>query len=264
MLMVVKNLKLIFSYFKLNIQKELQYKTSFILKVFMMVLNDAFFLLQWVIIFSIVDNIAGYEFNDVLLLWGLSAGSYGLAHALFGNAFNLNDMIYEGKLDIYLTQPKNILINVCASSGSISALGDLLYCFIVLFIIGAPWWWFLVVIPVIVIGSIIYVCCIITLQSLSFYIKRGGAIADMVSSAVTLFGTYPGPIFKGIAKVVLYTIIPVGFMIFTPVENLFMSFNIYWILAMVGIAAFWALLAIVSFNKGLKRYNSGNLMGGRL
>lgn len=262
--MVAKNLKLIFNYFKLNIRKELAYKTSFILKVFMMLLNDAFFILQWVIIFSIVDNIAGYEFNDVLLLWGLSAGVYGLAHAFFGNAFHINDMVYGGKLDVYLTQPKSVLINVCASSGSVSALGDLLYCFVVLFIIGAPWWWFLAIIPVLIVGALIYVGCIVTLQSISFYVKRGGAIADTVSTAVTLFGTYPGPIFTGFAKVILYTIIPVGFMIFAPAENLFMSFNGWWLLAMLGVAILWCLLAFLTFNKGLKRYNSGSLMGGRV
>lgn len=262
--MVGKNLKLIFSYFKLNIKKELTYKTSFMLKILMMLLNDAFFIFQWVIIFSIVDNIAGYTFDDVLLLWGLCAGTYGLAHALFENAFHINDMVYEGKLDVYLTQPKNVLINVCASRGSISALGDLLYCFIVLGIIGAPWWWFLAVIPVLVVGAIIYVACIVTLQSISFYVKRGGAIADTVNSAVTLFGTYPGPIFTGFVKVILYTLIPVGFMVFAPAENLFMSFNIWWILATIGVAILWCIIAFFVFNQGLKRYNSGNLMGGRL
>ena len=110
--MVGNNLKLIFSYFKLNMLKELEYKTSFILKVLMMILNDAFFILQWYIIFNIVDDIAGYGFNDVILVWGLSAGSYGIAHALFGNDFHIDEMFHDGMLDVYLTQPKNVLINL--------------------------------------------------------------------------------------------------------------------------------------------------------
>lgn len=262
--MVGKNLKLIFSYFKLNMQKELEYKASFILKVFMMILNNAFFILQWYIIFSITDSIGGYEFNDVLLIWGLSAGSYGVAHLFFGNAFYIEELVYEGKLDVYLTQPKNVLINLCSSYSSVSAIGDIAYCFVALFIIGAPWWWFIAVIPISILGGIIYASCIVTLQSLSFYIKRGGAVADTVSSAVTLFGTYPGSIFKGFAKFLLYTIIPVGFIIYSPAENIFMSFNIYGILLMVGVTILWVVLAFVSFNKGLKRYNSGSLMGGRV
>lgn len=261
--MVGKNLKLIFSYLKLNIQKELEYKTSFVLKVVMMILNNAFFLLQWYIIFGITDDIAGYTFNDVVLLWGLCAGVYGVANMFFGNAFHIEEIIYDGKLDVYLTQPKNVLINVCSSSSSVSAIGDFLYCFVALAIIGAPVWWFLVAVPVIVIGAIIYVGCIVTLQSLSFYIKKGGSVAEMVSTAINLFGTYPSVIFTGLVKVVLYTIIPVGFIVFAPAENIFLSFNIYWALAFVGVAIFWTIMAFVSFNHGLKKYNSSSLMGGR-
>lgn len=262
--MVGKNLKLVFNYFKLNMLKELEYKTSFVLKVIMMILNDAFFILQWYIIFNIVDSIAGYDFNDVILIWGLSAGSYGFAHVLFGNAFHIDEMVHDGRLDVYLTQPKNVLINICSSYSSVSAIGDILYSFVALFIIGAPWWWFIVIIPVIILGSLIYAGCIVTFQSLSFYVKRGGAVAEMISSACTLFGTYPGPIFKGFAKIILYTIIPVGFMIFTPAEYIFMSFNIYGVLIFVVAAFFWVLAAFITFNVGLKKYNSGSLMGGRV
>ena len=117
MLMVVKNnFKLIFSYLKLNLKKEYEYKTSFFLKIVMMILNNAFFILQWIIVFSIVDSIGGYGFNEVLLLWAISAGSYGVAHLFFNSAFSVGELIYNGKLDVYLTQPKNLLINVCCSS----------------------------------------------------------------------------------------------------------------------------------------------------
>lgn len=262
--MVAKNLKLIFSYLKLNIQKELQYKTSFFLKVVMMIANNAFFIIQWYIIFSIVDNIAGYTFDDVILIWGISAGGYGIAHLLFANAFNMDEIIYEGKLDVYLTQPKSVLINLISSSSSISALGDLLYCFIALIIIGAPWWWHLAVIPVIVISAIIFVGCVVTFKTIAFYVKRGGAIADVISHAIVMFGTYPGRIFTGIAKVILYTIVPVGIMVFVPAESIFMSFDFTWTIIFVLIAVFWSIMAFISFKIGLKRYNSGNLMSSRL
>lgn len=264
MQMVGKNLKLIFSYLKLNIQKELQYKTSFFLKVIMMVANNAFFIIQWYIIFSLVDNIAGYTFNDVILIWGISAGGYGLAHLLFANAFNIDEIIYEGKLDVYLTQPKSVLINLISSSTSVSAIGDILYCFIALAIIGAPWWWYIAIIPVIIISAIIFIGCVVTFKSIAFYVKKGGAVADVITHAIVMFGTYPGRIFTGLAKVILYTIVPVGVMVFLPAENIFMAFDFKWIIGFVSIAIFWSILAFVSFKVGLKKYNSGNLMSSRL
>lgn len=262
--MVAKNLVLIFKYLKLNLRKEAQYKTSFVMQILMMILNDAFFILEWVIIFSVTESIGGYGFREVLLLWALSAGSYGVAHLFFQGAFNIGEFVYEGKLDVYLSQPKNVLINVSCSSTSVSAIGDIAYTFIALAIAGAPWWWFLAVIPTIIIGGIIYASVIVCFQSLCFYMKRGTAISDMINNSITLFSNYPPVIFNMVAKLFLYTIIPCGFIVFVPASYIFLGFNIWWILGMIGFAVLVTTLAFVLFKIGLKRYSSGSLMGGRL
>ncbi|MBE5736681.1 MAG: hypothetical protein E7356_04970 [Clostridiales bacterium] len=262
--MVAKNLGLIFKYFNLNIRKAYQYKTSFFMSIIMMICNNAFFIIQWLIIFSVTDRIGNYGFEEVMLLWALSAGTYGVAHVFFEGAFNIGSLVYEGKLDVYLTQPKSVLINLICSESSISAIGDLLYTFIALAIAGAPWWWYLAIIPVSIVGGIIYVAVVTCFQTLSFYVKRGSSIADMINSAVTMFGNYPPIIFNSVVKVILFTIVPCGFMIFVPAENLFLGFNIWWILGMIGFAVITTILAFILFKRGLRKYNSGSLMGGRL
>lgn len=262
--MVGKNLAYIFKYLKLNLKKEAQYKTSFAMQIIMMIMNNAFFILQWIVIFSVTKSIGGYGFKEIMLLWALSAGSYGVAHLFFRGAFDIGETIYDGKLDVFLTQPKNVLINICCSKCSVSAIGDIIYTFIALAIAGAAWWWYLAIIPVSIIGGIMYAAIVVCFQTLAFYIKKGSAVADMVSSAITLFANYPPVIFNVVAKVFLYTIIPVGFMIFVPAQYIFLGFNIWWILGMIGVTIFLTILAFLLFKLGLKRYNSGNLMGGRL
>jgi len=262
--MVAKNISLIFKYFKLNIMKEYQYKTSFFTKIIMMILNNAFFILQWVIIFQVIDKIGDYGFKEVMLLWAISAGSYGVAHTFFEGAFNIGNLVYEGKLDVFLTQPKNVLINLICSEIQISALGDLTYTFIALAIAGANWWWYLAIIPVSIIGGLIYTAVIICFQTLSFYVKRGSSIADMINSSVTMFSNYPPIIFNTVIKLVLFTIIPCGFIVFVPAEHIFLGFNIWWIIAMIAFTVVVILLAFILFRLGLKKYNSGSLMGGRL
>jgi len=76
---VKNNLKLIFSYYKLNMKKEWKYKPSFFMQIAMMILNDLFFIIQWVIIFQLVDNIGGYTFKETMLLWGIAAGGFGIS-----------------------------------------------------------------------------------------------------------------------------------------------------------------------------------------
>ncbi len=261
---VKNNLKLIFSYFALNLKKEWKYKSSFFMQLIMMILNDAFFIIQWVIVFNLVDNIGGYGFRETMLLWSISAGGFGICHTFFYGAWKIKDMVYEGRLDVFLTQPKNVLINVCCSSTSISALGDIIYCFIVLILIKAPFIWFLYMIPTIILSGLIYVSVYVIYVSLCFYVKRGDAFAKAVEGTILKAANYPPAIFNFAVKVIFFTAIPTFFYTFVPAEYLFLSFNIWWLLGYAGFTALIVSFAFLAFNKGLKRYNSGSLMGGRL
>lgn len=262
--MVVNNIKLIFNYFKLNVKKEWQYKPAFFMQVVMMVLNDLFLIIQWAVVFGIVDNIGGYDFYDTITLFALSAGSFGFAHTFFCGAWNLKEFVYNGKLDVYLTQPKSLLLNVCCSSTDIGAIGDMIYAFIILVITGAPWYHYLLMIPAIIMGGIIITAVYVSYASLCFYIKGGDAMAKSVDSTILKAANYPKAIFNQSAKYLLLTIMPAFFVTTIPFESFFMNFNIYGILLMLIVTIIWILIAFTSFKLGLRKYNSGSLMGGRL
>lgn len=261
---VKNNLKMIFSYFKLNVKKEWKYKTSFFMQIAMMILNDLFFIIQWYIIFQLVDNIGGYGFNETMLLWAIAAGGFGFAHAFFGGAWNIKDIVYDGKLDVFLTQPKSVLLNVSCSSTEISAIGDMIYAYVVLMIIGAPWQWYLLMIPAMIIAGLIYVSVYVTYVSLAFYMKQGDAIAKSIEGTVNKAANYPPHIFNYVVKGLFLTLIPTFFYTFIPAQYIFISFNIWWVLIAVAVTALWIVIAFATFKRGLRKYNSGNLMGGRL
>lgn len=261
---VKNNLKLIFSYLKLNLKKEWKYKSSFFMQIIMMILNDAFFIIQWYIIFQLVDTIGGYGFKETLLLWAISAGGFGFSHTFFAGAWNIKDIVYEGKLDVYLTQPKNVLLNVCCSATDVSAIGDMAYAFVVLAIIGAPWYWYLLMVPTMILSGLVYVSVYIVYVSICFYIKNGDSVAKSVEGTMNKAGNYPPAIFNGIIKGLLFTFIPAFFFTFVPAQYFFLTPNIWWVLGGIGVTALWVILAFALFNLGLKKYNSGNLMGGRL
>ena len=261
---VKNNLKLIFSYFKLNLKKEWRYKSSFFMQIIMMILNDLFFIIQWYVIFQLVDDIGGYGFNETMLLWAVAAGGYGFSHTFFAGAWNLKDIVYEGKLDVFLTQPKNVLINVCCSSTDVSAIGDMIYAFVVLAIIGAPWQWYFIMVPAMICSGLIFLSVYVAYVSLCFYVKRGDAVANSVQSTLNKAGNYPPAIYNTVVKGVLYTFIPAFFYTFIPAQYFFLTPNVWWILGMIAVTIFWVVLAFALFKLGLKRYNSGNLMSGRL
>ncbi len=80
---------------------------------------------------------------------------------------------------------------------------------------------------------------------------------------MTTFATYPEGIFKGIVKIILFTILPIGFVNYIPVRIL-SSFDINLFIITIGITALFIVIAFVIFYKGFKRYSSSNLMVARI
>ena len=90
MLTVVKNqIKVIILSIKYNIMRQMVNKVTFITNILFMILNNASFIIQWIILFNIRDEIGGYNIKQIVLLWGLASSVYGVANIIFGEAFEI-------------------------------------------------------------------------------------------------------------------------------------------------------------------------------
>ena len=264
MLTEVKNqLKVTKLSIKYSIMREMLNKMTFISNIIFMILNNSCMIVQWIVLFSIKDNMGGYTFKQILLLWGLAAGTYGVAHFFFKKAFNLSETINSGKLDAYIVQPKNILISTITSEIGISALGDILFAIIVYFICGFSIKGFILFLLFSVTGGLILTAISIILNSLSFWFNNSDMVADVGNSLMVNFATYPDGIFKGFTKALLFTLIPVGIANYIPIKIL-TEFNPYLFLINIGVCLFLIIFAFIIFYKGLQRYSSSNLMSARI
>lgn len=264
MLMEVRNqLKVMFLSVKYNIMRQMVNKVTFITNILFMILNNASFIIQWIILFSLRDEIGGYTLKEVILLWGLAAGTFGISHIFFYKAFEIPDLIINGKLDSFLVQPKNILLSVVSSDSSISAIGDLIYGYICLIIYGITFENFILFTLFSITGGIILTAFASILGSMCFWFTRADMLVDAIGSIMINFATYPGEIFKGTIKVIMYTLIPVGIANYMPVD-IMLNFNSFNFILVIAFTILITILAFVVFNKGLKRYSSSNLMSSRI
>lgn len=243
--------------------RELLNKTTFITNVLFMVLNNACMIVQWIILYSLKDNFGGYSFEQILLLWGLASGTYGFSHFFFKEAYNLSEIINSGKLDVYLVQPKNVLLSAITCNVKTSALGDMLYGIIMLFVYGINLQNLCLFITFCITGGFILTSFAIILGSLSFWFNKTETIVETGNSLMVNFATYPDGIFKGIVKILLFTLIPVGLANYLPVK-IITVFNFKLFLLVILFTIFMVVLAFVVFNIGLKRYSSTNLMNARV
>lgn len=264
MLMEAKNqFKVTILSIKYSLAREMLNKTSFISNIFFMILNNASMIIQWIILFSLKDDFGGYTFKQVLLLWGLASGTYGVSRFLFKKSFDLSMIINSGKLDAYVVQPKNILISVITSDIEVSAIGDILFSLIVYFIYGFTIEGFILYLFFSITGGLIVVAISVILNSLSFWFQNTEMIADMGNSLMVNFATYPDGIFKGITKALLYTLIPVGIVNYIPIKVI-IHFNLNLFIINILVCILLITIAFIIFYRGLKKYSSSNLMSARI
>ena len=264
MLTAVKNqFKISYLSVKYALMKEMLNKATFLSNIIFMIFNNAIFIVQWIIFFSLKENLGGYQFKQILLLWGFAASTYGLSHFIFEGSHKLSETINNGKLDAYLVQPKNVLLSAITTEVSPSALGDIIYGFIMLFLYGFTISRFFLFIIFSTCGGLIITSTSIILNSLSFWFKKTDTVADIHHGLMISFATYPDGIFKGITKVLLYTLIPVGIANYIPIKVI-INFSLPLTLIVILVTLLLIITSFIVFFKGLKRYSSSNLMIARI
>lgn len=259
---VARYAKFALTCWKLNLAGALEFRFSFFMTAGMMVINNIVWIFFWQIYFQRFQLVNGWSVADVMMLWAVGAGGYGLANSFFGNADHIGNIIVTGQLDTYLTQPKPVLLHVLISRMSFSALGDLIFALLIFAYYGEHTWSGLFkFILALLISMLILVFFSVSIQSLAFYV--GSAEGLIGQELLITFATYPTDIFRGVTKVVLFTALPAGFISYMPlgllreVQPLFLG-------AAIGVAMILVLTGTALFYRGLERYGSGNVVGMRM
>ena len=245
----------------MNLASAMEYRTSFFVQAFGMALSNSTFIFFWWIAFSQVGGmIADYSFRDILFIWAVSSSGFGLAHIFFANASSLTQLIVTSELDSFLLQPCNTLVNVICSKTTLSAYGDFAYGLILMFIVywgdGAAWLWYAA-------GALS--CCVLmtaillAANSLTFYWGDASGAAQVIMELMINMSLYPDKIYGPPVRALMYSVIPVGFAVHVP-KRLLNGEPAYLALAALAGSVIFCVLAALLFYRGLKHYESGNLI----
>ena len=261
----MKNVKAIFRliglYFRLNLSSAMEYRGSFLLQAFGMALSNGSFVFFWWIAFQqIKGTIGGYDFRDVMFIWAAASSAYGASHILFANMNAITRLIVTGELDTFLVQPKDTLINLLCARTSLSAWGDLAYRFILMALThgrdAAAWGMFLLAI---VIGGLLMTAISVSAHTFTFYFGDASLVGNMAMEFTINFCIYPEGIYRGFVRVVMLSLIPTSFIVHIPLK-LARNFSPLWLVILLAVSALYCCLAYCFFYRGLKRYESGNLI----
>lgn len=259
----MKTLRLVAGYVRHNLMSAMAYRGAFLLQAFGMLLNDVLLLFFWAVIFNRFPTLNGWALRDVVALYGVAAVGFGIATVVCGNSGQIARIIAGGDLDYYLALPADPLVHVLVSRTSMPSWGDVLFGLAV-YLVAMPERW--TTLPLFCLlgflAALIFIAFSVIVGSFAFWIGQSQNLAMQLRSALLTFGLYPVDIFPAGVRFLLYTLIPAAFVGSVPAK-LLADFRWAWLLGLIACAAGFTVVARFVFNRGLRRYESGNLVQSR-
>jgi len=191
---------------------------------------------------------------------------FGIAFTLGKGMRRISRKVTYGQIDTFLVLPKSVLWQVIFSEVEVSAVGDfffgvlllVLYAVVSSFGIGQ-----ILLLPLLVVFG---VCSIagftIATQSLAFWFPNTEDLSNSLFEFMLGPSLYPNSSFTGGVRFFFVFVIPAIVIGGLPVDIL-LRLDLRDVLLLVGLSAFWLVVGVVVFYRGLRRYESGNLVGVR-
>ena len=249
---------------RVNWRSSLEYRTNFIFETTLSMLEVGMYLFYWKLFFSISSGIPGATYEQLAALVAFNHIIYAGADTLMGShVWETGDLIVRGQLDIFLVQPKSAIYQLFFSGAQPLravqiVVGTILYFTIVpltpqsfaLYLFGF------------VVGTAIFVSWIIALHSITFRLGNSVLIYKLLS-VILHFAKKPANIFSAAIRFVLYTVIPAAYIGTVQADQAFNP-DARLLAGLAGLAIVFPFIAVALFRSGMRRYESGNLIGVRM
>ena len=244
-----------------NVKATLMLRGAFVMQVVFMALNNLTFFVFWWALMRRVPHLRGWRLGDIQVLFGVVAAGFGLAVTLAGGVRHLGRLIDEGGLDTLLTQPKPVLVHALGLRLQASGFGDVLSGIAFIGYSGQVSWHALPAVLLAVLASaLVFVACGVVFFSLAFWLGNVETLARQLWELLIMFSLYPEPLFGGMLRLILFTLLPAGFVGYVP-ARLAQSPSVALAVLVVAAAAAYLAVAAVVFECGLRRYASGSRFG---
>ena len=253
-------------YVKTFFKARAEYRVSFFLGLFANFITYFLIYVSFWIITNELEGIAGWNFEDMTILYGISLLTYAVAGTLLWyTVYNLSGMIVKGTLDVLLTRPMEIVKQlICYRFGdtflaqilvTLLFLGVALYQEKEILTGGKVLYLFLILIS----GVCLQMAGMLFIGAISFWTLKSEEIGEIFYYKLRSLTQYPLSIFPGIVQITLTFVFPWAFINYYPsllllnkAEGMFERICGYAAPVVGGAALF---LALKFFRYGLRHYS---------
>ncbi|MCF0136536.1 MAG: ABC-2 family transporter protein [Lachnospiraceae bacterium] len=245
-----------------NVQSKMSYSVDFFLGIIANIMKQALgFIFVWVL-FSNVPEVNGWNFNQMMFVYGMQAITLGLNEFMFAGTWKIAQYVQEGSLDRLLLRPVGTLFSVIAADVTFHGLGAAAFGLVICIIslvnlqmtlsVGMILFWILAIIC----GTLIYFSVNMWAGTLAFWIIDTGS-PMMILQNVSEFSKYPVSIYGGGLQILLTFVLPFAFTSYYPTAFIFgMETGVMYWLGPVIAAALCLTIAVLFWRYGLTKYQS--------
>ncbi len=260
-----KYLKLYLKLIKFAISLDLEYRWSFVL---MVVVELAFFFITIAsvgVIFSNVTEVAGWNYNQMLVLLGFNMMFSEIMLGIFfiHNLRNLPELIRTGGLDLILVKPVNSQFIVSmwrpysAMIPSLIAGLITIYWGVVGLNLNLSFINIILSFLIMILGVLIGYSIGMLFTTLSIWFI-GASPLTRISEQINFMAKIPNNAFYGVWKFVFTFILPIAFMASFPAQTLVGGFKIWWLVIGLILTFIFLKTSNLFWNFALRKYSSAS------
>lgn len=240
------------------------YRKNFLLGTVLVSFESIIIFIAVKIIFNHIGDIAGWSFNDTLVLSGIFMITHAIAWLFYkGGISQMDQLINKGDLDWLLVKPVDTQFlatchRVDVEDGARSIVG------IAVIIIGlqnAPVFETLIMLPVFLLtficGQIILYSISLAIKTISFKSIQGWS-TNSISWRFHELARYPTDIYKGTLRIIYTYIFPLIFIATVPAKALTGRITVSLVFGSILAATLTFLISRQIWKFALKRYSSAS------
>lgn len=258
---VFSNISLYLSFLKASLKEMLIYRLDCIIGMISQIVTQLVEVIFIWIVFRNTENLAGWDFIQVVLLYGITLISIAISDFCFDALYDLGPKyIRRGEFDKIMLRPVHPLLSIIGSSKSFTSFGylglGLAMTIAMLIRLSIPITATLIfkIIFFSIVGAAIIGAINTILSIASFWTYRSNEVIWSFYRIYT-FAQYPIDIYNGFIKILITVILPFAFVAYYPTAA-YLGINTYMMYLSPIIAIILWIIAVKVWDLALNKYRS--------
>ena len=257
-------LKLISTFFKVNVQMAMAYRADTLVNILLNLMWLGWELLTLNIIFSNTETLGGWGFGELIALLGVFRLVNTMMIALiWPNTEKFNQSIRDGSMDYTILQPVSSMFLVTFSRINVWRIWDILLATVLIVVgvnmagdVATPFSIASFVLLTISGTTVIYSLWIV-LIALTFYFTKFDNNVTILQALLDS-GRYPVSVYPVWLRIIVTFLIPIAVATTIPLQALRQELNTPQILMFMGIGIASFIVASQVWKRGLKQYSGAS------